>query len=474
MSTQLLLKKWARQREVQEQKIEKSLAAKEFFDKNRNLTSHFESWTTPQFYQQRSEQLERNRTSQRDEEQLEERRRRLQEQREKEEREWQLEMKRISQRPRKVKTEALSEINRHLGEEKRKSDLENQLYSRWRLDGTRDKIIHESRSTHEALAKLSWLDKQVEQSMEREKQKKEALERERMIQEETERKQQILLENRQVLDGQMRELRSIQESHMEVMQKQNSEYISVKQEEDFLRQRKQKIENLYQEWRDQQQNTSQHPPHPVHNHRRIKMIIEQRISHIHETIQRDLDFMMNLLDIVENDESMKPLIRKFQKHLEETANESDRVKCLYDSEAKFYLTSREVTWSAMTESRERLIQHSVTELLTRISLEIEKMVARFQELREIKSTHLRAIEHTSDLLRELTTKQSARSEVSSSIISAECGEEKLEDHKAIIIPQSSEECDSIVKQLSSQRITPREEQAPNGIPRFGKKKIAWT
>lgn len=461
---------------MQEQKIEKSLAAKQFFDKNRNLTSHFESWTTPQFYQQSSEQIERSKASRRKEEELEERREKLREMRQREEQEWQREIQEARRPRNRVSTKCLSDINDHLGDEKRKSELESQLYSRWRFDSTRDKIIHDSRSAHEALAKLSWLDRQVEQNMEREKREKEVAERERRMQEETERQERLLQENRQVLDSQMRELRTMQESHMDVMRRRESESHVLKQEEEQLRQQGQKIQNLFEKWRDRVENRTKASPRPMHNLRRIKMIIETRISSVREGIQHDLDFIENLMAIVPEEDSLKPLLVKFRKHLEETANESERVRNLYDSEAKSFLLNRELVWSTMAETRERLIRHTVTELRNRLSLEMEKTKSRQQELSDIKATHLRALEHTNDLLKELTREQSTKNPPRIDLQSETSSVSATEDIPESQRKKHADECDSIVNQLSSQRITPspRDDPQTGGVPRYGRKKIAWT
>lgn len=46
-------------------------------------------------------------------------------------------------------------------EEKRRLELESQLYKRWRPSSREENILLSSRSNNEALAKMNWLDKQV-------------------------------------------------------------------------------------------------------------------------------------------------------------------------------------------------------------------------------------------------------------------------------------------------------------------------
>lgn len=57
----------------------------------------------------------------------------------------------------------IQEVYNRTEEEKRRLELESQLYKRWRpASSTREEnILLSSRSNNEALAKMNWLDKQV-------------------------------------------------------------------------------------------------------------------------------------------------------------------------------------------------------------------------------------------------------------------------------------------------------------------------
>lgn len=65
---------------------------------------------------------------------------------------------------RRVSTEKLRgihEVFKRTDEEKRRLELESQLYKRWRPSSGEENILLSSRSNNEALAKMNWLDKQV-------------------------------------------------------------------------------------------------------------------------------------------------------------------------------------------------------------------------------------------------------------------------------------------------------------------------
>lgn len=46
-------------------------------------------------------------------------------------------------------------------EERRRVQIESNLYKKWRVGSSEEAILLNSRSDHEALAKLNWLDRQV-------------------------------------------------------------------------------------------------------------------------------------------------------------------------------------------------------------------------------------------------------------------------------------------------------------------------
>lgn len=55
----------------------------------------------------------------------------------------------------------IHETMKRTEEEKRRLELESQLYKKWRNGFCQDSILLDSKSDHEALAKMNWLDKQV-------------------------------------------------------------------------------------------------------------------------------------------------------------------------------------------------------------------------------------------------------------------------------------------------------------------------
>ncbi|XP_055701311.1 interaptin-like [Phlebotomus papatasi] len=367
-----------------------------------------------------------------------------------------------------------NQLNGSLRGDHRRGELESQVYGQWGHETPRDRIIHESRSSRDASAKLSWWDASMEQNIRAEKHEKEAGEREERMLGETERHEGILEENREELNSQMHELQTMQDSHMDEVQKHDSDTNVLRQEVDQLRQRHQEIENLFEKWRNQVDNRIQESSLPQNNFRYIKMILEGKIARVQEKLRMDLELMENLSESIK-EESLKPLLKQFEQDLKEIKNESDEVKSLYDCEAKSHLITREVIWNSMAESRDHLIRDTVVELLKRTSQEIDKCEDRYQELIGLKATHMKALEHSGDVLSDLMREQWEQCEKTNSQ-SDLCNEAASEDIPETPSRKHFHEYDSIVNQMSSQRISPHPRNDPDqGVSsRYGKKKIAWT
>lgn len=65
---------------------------------------------------------------------------------------------------RRITTDVLKGVNelcKRTEEEKRRTELETELYKRWRAGDREESILLDSRSDNEALAKMNWLDKKV-------------------------------------------------------------------------------------------------------------------------------------------------------------------------------------------------------------------------------------------------------------------------------------------------------------------------
>ena len=189
-----------------------------------------------------------------------------------------------------------------------RADLESKLYSRWRLGLDQEKILKDSKSTHQAVAKLSWLDRQIENQMLNEKQKQESQKIELELEQEK-RKHEAFVQNCQELkNAEISELKSLQENNVHEHKLRERELHDHKMMENTLRKKlgevQKEIDNI-----NSTNSKRRDRVMALHNFRRIKMLMKERSN----AIKRDLLHDMNLLDRIsfdkefDNDEEIKYL-----------------------------------------------------------------------------------------------------------------------------------------------------------------------
>lgn len=167
MKTHRLQAEYARKREVEHERIQKSLAVNNYFEKWGKITARYENWTTDKFYEDALKQVEESRDKQLKEKRLQERRDKLKNLLEKERLLYEEELRDRQRWPRGRRTETsiLEELNANLkaqNEERRKLEAEAKLYSQLRY-GSEDatQLYMSSKTDHQVLAKLNWLDRKV-------------------------------------------------------------------------------------------------------------------------------------------------------------------------------------------------------------------------------------------------------------------------------------------------------------------------
>lgn len=158
---------FARRREVEHQRVERTAEVNRYYDHWGKVTTRFENWTTPEYYKHAEEQLNQRKEKKEKAKQLDDRREKLKELYSSERNSFEVEIREREKakfRKKVVDNETLEKIDRNAKEReniKRKLELEAKLYGRWRHGVDDDNLIFESKSDNQVLAKLNWLDKQV-------------------------------------------------------------------------------------------------------------------------------------------------------------------------------------------------------------------------------------------------------------------------------------------------------------------------
>lgn len=420
--TQHLQAMFARRREMEHMHIEKTQAVNKYYDHWGKVTSRYENWTTPEYYQQAEEKLQRSKNEKEKQKQLAERREKLAHllQMEKEQYDLEIKEKQRSRKTRAVSTVTLAKINENLKEQqniRRKLELEAKLYGKWRHGVDDSNIIFESKSDHEVIAKLNWLDKQVENQLEREKDEIEAKERELRLQAEHNRAEELHRQRQQIRQQEIQEIRALQERHMEQMRERQQESDDLRGTEQKLREHLEELEKEH-ELLEESYGVLQQPSEfgGAYNLNKIKVFMRKRSQVYRDHIKLCISILDRILIYANKPETLQSFKEKLSKQLDTEMYTISQIDAMYESEAKYNLDRCEDLWQIQTSERYQELKELLTLERNSKAKLLNDVLERESELIDIRSTHLMAIENTSEKLKQLIKEEeeSPRGCVSSS------------------------------------------------------------
>ncbi|XP_004518088.1 trichoplein keratin filament-binding protein [Ceratitis capitata] len=403
---------FARRREIEHDRIERTAAVNRYYDHWGKVTSRFENWTKPEYYKNAEDQLKQRREQREKEVQQFERRERLRELFEKEKIIYAKEMlERDRPRSRKITatTEQLEKIEQNAKERehiKRKLDLEAKLYGRWRHGVDDDNVLFESKSTNETLAKLNWLDKQIEEQVGREREETQAQERNLRLQEEISRTEQVQKERQLIREKEIREIRELQEKHMAELKLRQTEAENLKEEEQHLRTCLSDLEKELELLEESctmvmdAADTSQ-----AYNLKKIKIFMRKRSEAFCNQIKLCISILERLSDYATCVEIVKRLLKKYRQHLEAESVNFTQVEAMYESEAKYNMQRLESLWQQQQLERYHEIKQLLTAERCTFGARVSENLRRQTDAYELRSTHLTALESSNEKLKQLIAEE---------------------------------------------------------------------
>lgn len=340
-------------------------------------------------------------------------------------------------------------------DEKKRSDIEAKLYKRWRygMSPDREKIILDSKSSHEALAKLNWMDKQVAMHLTKQQEDKETEERQLRLLEEQRKHEEYIEKCRILRDSEIKELRTMQENHIHELQLRETESSCFRAEESHLRKRKDEIENEYQRFIENSLRRKEHAV-MLYNIRRIKMLFRKRSEEIIRSITDDIAMLKRIIQGLKQSDTTNYVFNVFDSQLK---LEQDKFKCLdamYESEAKNELLKAETKWETDRSDREHLLKSVMADQVIEIDRQLDMCIDKQKSLLDVKETHLQAIESANGRLKNLVS-DSDRDLLTVSMDN-------------LSVSKSQETCTDVNSESNS------EKSAKLEPPRYGRKKMAWT
>lgn len=397
-------------------------------------------------------------------------------------------------KPTIVANSVLSDIHgslRRLNEERRRISMESEIYKQYRLSDREDAILHDSRSDHEAMAKMNWLDKQVSShkllykyivifvhsfliqvmlQMEREREKRTAEERALRLHEESRKQREHMDERRSKRKDEIADLKQFQESHLTKLNSYNKDSETLRQTESYLRHSLAAIE---QEQRLIQRNLVQRTERSKglgpFNVRRIKLALRNRSEAICSDLREDAA-ILDRLDINASSKEIAGLRDTFQaKHADEKQRQL-LVEAMYESEAKQMLATQERAWSEEEASRAKRLTHIVDGHLKTVQDALDTNLNKQRELVRIKETHLNAIQMTNDRLKDLMVDQ-RKDEVDQRYDNRT----QVADYRKETLPPSATTDGCIVDALRRFSVSSTSSLSSElSAPKYGRKKLAWT
>uniref|UniRef100_A0A336LL12 CSON010525 protein n=1 Tax=Culicoides sonorensis TaxID=179676 RepID=A0A336LL12_CULSO len=393
-----------RKREAQQMKIEKSAAINNYFDKWGKITSRFEHWTTPEYYKEMEDGLQKEKENLLKKEKLEARQEKLKALFELENEQYNMEViERTRPRSRLHSADILEQIKRSKQETeelKKRQEMERNLYQRIRLGSDRDQILLESKSENQAIAKLNWLDRQVEMQLQHEADRKEQHIHEIRLQKEARKHEQFITKCNEMREAEIRELRALQETHVNELKQRENENHEIKLQESRLRKRKNEVQEELEKLR---LTMTQRRDRIIalNNLRRIKMLLRERSEQVRRDLKQDIAILDKIGMEWADPQSIRYLREKFQMQYDLEVQKQSYIEAMYESEAKHSLHKQEKVWNDETQLREQQIRTLLEDCLTELDVKIEECVQCHKDLVNIRERHLNAIENANTRLKVL-------------------------------------------------------------------------
>lgn len=318
----------------------------------------------------------------------------------------------------------INETYKRTEEEKRRLELESQLYKRWRNSPRADSVLLSSKSNNEALAKMNWLDKQVsndlintktikalllilkyvfsnfppqiENQLERDKIEQQRDSDRLRLMEEFRKDDEILSSRKAERNEELTKLKTFQAQQMnELRTRENdSEHLHRTEAEltESNKQLRSELVNL-----DAHVNEHKERIQVSCDLRRIKM----QLRNLSEAILRDLYYGNELLDRLTGHEAteeqqIQRVRNRFDEQIEGEIQIERQIECMYESEAKSFAMHQQAIWLKECETREQVLRGLINDQLQHNNNEIDFIGRRQHDLQEVRDCHRRAIDTTND------------------------------------------------------------------------------
>lgn len=404
---------YAWRREQENNRVQATHEVNRYYDRWGQVTSRFENWTNKEYYQKADAKMQQQKSQKQKEQELAMRRDKLRELFDADSELYNMELGRRRRGVPPGDLQTLERINRSLKEQeqlKRKLEMEAKLYGRWRHGVDDEKLLYKSKTDNEVLAKLNWLDKQIEQQKAREEQEALRAERELQLQQEISRTELAQKERQQIREQEIKEIRGLQETHVAELKQRQEQAEKLKEEEQHFRLFLSELEKEKQLLEESTSMMLQRPDiSQAFNLKKIKIYIRTRSDAYRKQIELCINMLERMCKYAVKSEEVQQQLAKCKQQLEAEQMASSQIDAMYESEAKSTLERCEDTWREEHLQRFRLINGLIENEQQLLSGMLHESVEEQKQLVELRSTHLAAIEQTNKQLEQLSKEETLSS-----------------------------------------------------------------
>ncbi|XP_062126994.1 trichoplein keratin filament-binding protein [Drosophila sulfurigaster albostrigata] len=401
---------YAWRREQENNRVQATHQVNRYYGHWGQVTSRFENWTNKEYYDNADKRMQHKKNQQQKDQELAERRSKLRKLLDSDTEAFELELGgRRGQRHASGDLKTLERINQSLKEQeqlKRKLEMEAKLYGRWRHGVDDEKLLYKSKSDNEVLAKLNWLDKQIEQQQQREQQEALSAERQLQLQQEINRTEQAQKERQLIREQEIKDIRALQETHVSELKQRQEQADKLKEEEQHFRLF---LTELEKEKQLLEESTAMMLHRPdvsqAYNLKKIKIFIRNRSDAVRKQITLCINLLERMVKYAVKTEELKQQLDKCKEQLQLELVAYNQIEAMYESEAKSNLQRCEENWREQHLERFSQINRIIEQEQQLLSDMLRENVTEQQSLIELRSTHLSGIEQTTKQLEQLNKEQ---------------------------------------------------------------------
>ncbi|XP_037949216.1 trichoplein keratin filament-binding protein [Teleopsis dalmanni] len=412
LNTEQLQAAYAHRRDMEVQHAERVEAVNQYYNHWNKVTSRYANWTKPEYYEKAEAKLKKKRENIEKEKSLKERREKLRELLKKETDMYEkeiLEKKKPRHRRITAETEMLERVygNEQLRQNmKRKLEMEAKLFGRMRYGNDDENALFKSKSDNQVLAKLNWLDKKIDDQIQRDKDEAEAREQNLRLQEEINKAEQAQKECQEIREKEIQEISTLQERHMKELKERQGETEQLKKKENEMRDQ---LEDLEKEFilLNESAKVVCKPIEGLnaYNLKKIKVVMRARSDIYRKLLQLSIDILKRVQPVATKREDFDHLIKKYQDELGNEALILSHIDAMYESEAKICMQGCEKKWQDEHMERYEAIKNLLNTEQVNLSMKLDENLKKQNDVLDIRTAHLTSIETLNEKLKQLTEEQ---------------------------------------------------------------------